>query len=212
MRTSEPRTSVRAPQSVRLAPLSRGGIYLLTWTTHGTWLPGDPRGFVSRVPTPDGHAIHNKVGTPFDRDMPVVLQEARKRTKSPEVWLSAEHAEVCASSFQEAAQNAEARIGAYAIMRGHCHVVVRTSILEGAETLRRLKGVSARRLTQAFGKPPAISWWTRNGSHRLLTNSPSIQGAIRYVLQQEKPLVIYRAPPKPMNLRPLVNLSPDRAD
>jgi len=25
--------------------------WLLTWTTYGTWLPGDARGFVSPIPT-----------------------------------------------------------------------------------------------------------------------------------------------------------------
>jgi hypothetical protein len=174
--------------------VNRGGTYLLTWTTHGTYLPGDPRGFVSRVPSEDGASIHNKVGTAYDRDMPALLRRARSTTVGEEVWISNEHAECCARAFEEASLNAHATIGVFAIMRGHCHVVVRSPTLEGAELLRRFKGVSARRLTQQFGKPKALSWWTRKGSHRLLTNTPSILGAIRYVLNQRQPLVAFRAP------------------
>ncbi|MBX3388865.1 MAG: transposase [Phycisphaeraceae bacterium] len=134
--------------------------------------------------------------------MPRILDEALKQVKGVEVWLTPRHAEVCALAFEEASQNAAGRIGAFAIMRGHCHVVVHSPRLEGAEVLRRFKGVSARRLSQRFGKPPAITWWTRNGSHRLLPDGPSIRGAIRYVLQQEKPLIVYRAPQKSASIRP----------
>jgi len=28
--------------------------WFLTWTTYGTWLPGDDRGFVCNVSSPDG--------------------------------------------------------------------------------------------------------------------------------------------------------------
>jgi len=173
--------------------VNRGGVYLLTWTTHGTRLPGDPRGFVSRVPSKDGPVIHNKVGTEYDRDMPSVLKQARKMMQDEQVWLSYENAECCALAFDEAASNAHARIGVYAIMPGHCHIVLHSPTLEGAELLRRVKGVSARRLCQQFGRPPALSSWTRNGSHRLLTTRPSIHGAIRYVLNQQKPLIVFRA-------------------
>ena len=43
--------------------------WLLTWTTYGTWLPGDQRGFVSNVPNGSGPEVrHNIPGTPYDAD------------------------------------------------------------------------------------------------------------------------------------------------
>lgn len=192
-------TQSRGLQSARAsrrypAGVNRGGTYLLTWTTHGTYLPGDQRGFVSRIPSENGSVIHNQVGTAYDRDMPALRRRSQRAALGDEVWLSDKHADRCARAFEEAALNANATIGAFAIMRGHCHVVVRSPSLEGAELLRRFKGVSARRLTQQFGKPAALSWWTRKGSHRLLTNTPSILGALRYVLNQRQPLIVFRTP------------------
>jgi hypothetical protein len=54
--------------------------WLLTWTTYGTWLPGDKRGFVSPVRTGAGsERRHNQPGTPYDADMPR-LQSYGSRT------------------------------------------------------------------------------------------------------------------------------------
>lgn len=43
--------------------------WLLTWTTYGTWLPGDVRGFVSDVKDGPGPEVrHNIPGAPIDAD------------------------------------------------------------------------------------------------------------------------------------------------
>jgi hypothetical protein len=43
--------------------LGRGGTYLLTWTTYGSWLCGDERGFVSDIPDGEGgSSIRNRPG------------------------------------------------------------------------------------------------------------------------------------------------------
>ena len=45
--------------------------WLLTWTTYGTWLPGDRRGFVGLQRDLQGvPSIHNSPGTPYDADVP----------------------------------------------------------------------------------------------------------------------------------------------
>lgn len=62
--------------------LGRGGTYLLTWTTYGTWLPGDDRGFVSLVP--DGKAgsiIHNVPGEAFDRNFRSSVRRRQEKQK-----------------------------------------------------------------------------------------------------------------------------------
>jgi hypothetical protein len=44
--------------------------WLLTWTTYGSWLPGDRRGFVGKLRDETGRPIiHNEPGTPCDADM-----------------------------------------------------------------------------------------------------------------------------------------------
>jgi hypothetical protein len=56
--------------------------WLLTSTTYGTWLPGDPRGFVSNVADGPGPEVrHNIPGTPYDKDMPGLVRVARENLK-----------------------------------------------------------------------------------------------------------------------------------
>lgn len=169
----------------------RGGTYLLTWTTYASWLPGDARGFVSRVPSVDGYVIHNRVGTPQDADMPCVRNAALDRLRGEKIVLSRSHARCCQDAFEEVAAGRAHVIHACAIMATHVHVVVRSETDVGEELLRRFKGVSSRRLSQAFGKPNAPSWWTRHGSRRLLTTPQSREGAVQYTLTQERPLVLF---------------------
>src|SRR5207249_1492564 len=45
--------------------------WLLTWTTYGSWLPGDARGFVSEVRDETGaKVLHDEPGTAYDADLP----------------------------------------------------------------------------------------------------------------------------------------------
>ncbi len=171
---------------------TRGGWYLLTWTTYGTWLPGDPRAFVSRVKQENGsYEIHNQVGTPFDRDRPVVRELASARMKGDEVVLDEQAAGVCLEGIREACVNGDLLLRIAAIMRTHCHAVVFSQREEGAAVLQRFKGVSSRRMTQACGKPGAGTWWTRHGSRRLLDTPNSFERAVEYVRNQERPLVLF---------------------
>jgi len=170
----------------------RGGTYFLTWTTYGSWLPGDSRGFVSRVPVgTDEYTIHNRVGTPQDADMPLVREAAEARMRGAKIVFGREHAHCCRAAFEEVAERNEYVLHACAVMATHVHVVLRSESHEGPELLRFLKGVSSRRLTQMFGKPDAPSWWTRHGSRRLLTNPDSRAGAVRYTLTQDGPLTVF---------------------
>jgi hypothetical protein len=67
--------------------------WLLTWTTYGTWLPGDTRGFVSDVRDGPGPEVrHNVPSTPYDADDPRVRQRALGLLVGQLVWLTAEQA------------------------------------------------------------------------------------------------------------------------
>jgi hypothetical protein len=63
--------------------------WFLTWTTYGSWLPGDARGFVSPVRDGDGpEVVHNQPGTPYDADMPGLRKTAQHSLKGPPVYLT----------------------------------------------------------------------------------------------------------------------------
>jgi hypothetical protein len=58
--------------------------WLLTWTTYGTWLPGDQRGSVERS--------HNSVGTPWMRPNPALERAARTAMTGKPTFLNVRQA------------------------------------------------------------------------------------------------------------------------
>ena len=197
-RAPEPRHSCRADtKHSRRADLHRGGTYLLTWTTYGTWLPGDERGFVSRVPDDQGsHVIHNLPGEPYDGDEPAVRKAADARRQGAPVKLDRAAAEVCADALREVCEKYNVTIHAGAIMATHVHLVVTSDEAEGPRLLNLFKGVSSRRLGQRFGRQPSGSWWTASGSRRLLREGDAIENAVNYVRNQPSLLVAFECAPR----------------
>jgi len=179
----------------------RGGHYLLTWTTYGTWLPGDERGFVGRVPDEQGgHVIHNLPGEPYDADEPRLQREALRQRKGTPVKLTREQAGVCVEAFGEVCVKYGVSIDAGAVMANHVHLVVTSDESEGPRLLNLFKGVSSRRLGQRFGKQASGSWWTTGGSRRLLRDERAFENAVNYVRNQGHMLAACETPPPDMNV------------
>jgi len=199
----EPRDSSRADDASRDAAvagrdLAFGATYLLTWTTYGTWLPGDERGFVGRVPGgAGGHTIHNEPGQPYDADDERLRRAARARMKGAAVHLEPDSARVCAAAFRQVADRYNIGIHAGAIMATHVHLVVTAADAEPSRLLNLFKGVSSRRLGQSFGPRAAGAWWTRGGSYRSLVNDRAIRAATDYVRAQPSALEVFDHAPEP---------------
>ena len=167
--------------------------WLLTWTTYGTWLPGDIRGSVTSVKEGEGpRHRHNRHGTAYDGPMPGLRRSALDLMKGDPVWLEAAHAAVALQQFQEIANHRKWTIMAAAIMANHVHLVVG---VQGdpnpADLLQDFKSYSSRQLNAEFGRPDSGTWWTKSGSRRKLPNEPAVTAAVKYVLEQEKPLVTW---------------------
>ncbi len=78
--------------------------WLLTWTTYGTWLPGDVRGFVGNVRNPDGNQLVNNIpGTPYDADLPPLEDYARGQMAGSPVTLTKSDADALIKQYQETA-------------------------------------------------------------------------------------------------------------
>lgn len=168
--------------------MARGGTYLLTWTTYGTWLRGDPRGFVG--PVRDGEDVwttHNIVNTPFDADIPALMDADAERSHGVTL-LGVRRATVVAEALREVADRHALHLRVGAIMRTHVHAVILSPFDEGTKLLQLCKGVSSRRLGMRCGAPRAGTWWARHGSRRLLATPNSIDRAINYVRAHETAL------------------------
>lgn len=169
--------------------------WLLTTTTYGTWLPGDPRGFVSPVCDDAGCSVlHNVPGTPYDADLPRLQRHARKSLKDHPVSLTAQQAAVLLQQFRETADVRGWSLLAVAIMANHVHVVVGVSgDPDPADVLRDLKSYGSRALNRHGRRPASSTWWTASGSKRKLPDEASVLAAIEYVRRQKNPLLIWIA-------------------
>jgi REP element-mobilizing transposase RayT len=157
--------------------------WLLTWTTYGTWLPGDTRGSVTSVR--DGgkpRHRHNAAHSPIDAAMPGLEHSAQQLLKGAPVYLTGEQASVLLAQVQETAAFRGWVLLAAAIMRNHCHVVVGVrGDPEPEDLLRDLKSYGSRALNRQFTKPAGGTWWTQSGSRRKLPHQRAVDDAIDYV-------------------------------
>jgi REP element-mobilizing transposase RayT len=167
--------------------------WLLTWTTYGTWLPGDERGFVSEVNDGcGGRVIHNVPGTPYDAGWELLKHDSQNRLLCPPIYLSAEHVHPLCDQFQETATYRGWQLIAVAIMRNHIHVEVGVPGDPNPDhILRDLKSYASRSLNRRLARPASGTWWTESGSKRKLKDEKAILGAAAYIRDQEHPLLVW---------------------
>jgi REP element-mobilizing transposase RayT len=160
----------------------------ITWTTYGSRLPGDERGFVSNtfVPGQGYERKHNVLGTPYTADDPATRARARQLQKWPTVYLTATEALAAAECLVETAQRYGWRIVRAAVMTDHVHVVVMDCPDDGSQVRRVLKGNTQAQLSKNNGTSRV--WWTTGGSDRYKHGESAIVEAIRYVADQEHKL------------------------
>ncbi|MBI3839485.1 MAG: transposase [Planctomycetia bacterium] len=154
--------------------------WLLTWTTYGTWLPGDQRGSIAHS--------HNLVGTPWMGPNPALEQAARTAMAGEPTYLNVAQAQVLLAQFHETVDHRGWELRAAAVMRNHVHVVLGVPGDPEPDTLMRdLKSYGSR----ALGGRASGKWWTRSGSRRKLPDEASVAAAVRYVGRQQYALAVW---------------------
>jgi len=156
----------------------------ITWTTYGSRLPGDERGYVSNTFVPgEGYVSkQNIVGTPCTSADAATQVRARELQKWPTVLLTAAEAMVTARSLVETAERYGWSIARAAVMANHVHVVVLGCPDDGPAVRRVLKGNTQAKLSKQNGLPRV--WWTERGSDRYKHGEGAINAAIQYVADQ----------------------------
>ena len=178
---------------------SRRRWWHFTWTTYGTWLPGDKRGFVSNY-CEDGARLkrNNRLEDEYTADLPELI-EASRHLMHDSVRLREAQAVVCREQFLKTADHYRWQIAAGAIMPTHVHLLIGTpGDPEPEEMLRDLKSFASRTLNKYFERPDSGRWWTKSGSRRKVGDPDYFAAAYRYVLNQHDPLKAW-ADPLPTN-------------
>ena len=167
-----------------MGPDSGKRTWLLTWTTRGTWLPGDDRGWVQGDP-------NNHHNTPPEPPNERLRLWHLKRLKEKPVWLTKEQATLVLVAFQETARLQDWWLAAAAVMSNHVHLII---TVDGdpapGDLLRQFKTYASRALN-ALGEKH--TWWTTSGSTRKLPDVSAINAAMRYVIEQPGALAMHHS-------------------
>ncbi|MEO2034343.1 MAG: transposase [Planctomycetaceae bacterium] len=153
-------------------------VYLLTWTTYGSWLHGDQRGSIDLqhnlplTPVLPAHTGRRKSESSTLKTKPVLLDKTQRAIVSQTIRKVVEHK--CW------------RLHALNCRSNHVHVVILASDRTPEIVMNSLKSWSSRRLNEQLGEKRR--WWTRHGSTRYLNDKESVHRAIDYVLNRQDDL------------------------
>jgi REP element-mobilizing transposase RayT len=152
-------------------PHSEPLAFFLTWTTYGSWLPGDDRGWV------DGRGGCHA---------PEPLRAAAARRRMTEETVTFEGPQRVA---------VEEAIAAHCRVRGwhlhavqcrlqHVHVVVTAIERAPGDVMTQLKSWCTRALKELAGSrgaAPRKRWWTEGGSQRHIFHEGDLASVVAYV-------------------------------
>jgi REP element-mobilizing transposase RayT len=145
--------------------------YFLTWTTYGTWLPGDERGW------------NRKREADIQPANPLFVEMARSEMKEPEFRLSVSHRQIVEETIRDHCCKRDWHLHAVNARSNHVHVVV-TAAGYKPETVRdQFKAWCTRRLKDAG--VTRTRFWTEGGSRRWINHEDDLEAAIVYVIDAQ---------------------------
>lgn len=155
--------------------------YLLTFSSYGQRLHGDPRGSV--------HREQNGYGTPIDRTSQRVVALEQRSLRAPPFSLRLDDRNEVLHAIQEVCAVRNWHLLAAHIRTTHGHLVV-TGECAPETMLSTFKAYATRTLNTKDGQN--LPRWTTHGSTRYLWTPKSIAAACNYVLfLQGNPLTVF---------------------
>ncbi len=168
-------------------PMGEPLAYFLTWTTYGSWLPGDERGWVAK---------------PGQLQVPDATRQeaAQRRMTESALTLDPEQRRIVEDTIAKHCRIRGWYLHAVNCRTQHVHVVVtapkrhpkvvmdqfKAWCTRHLKDLERARNVAAESIRQ--------NWWTQGGSKRWLNNEKSLREAIQYVIEGQGNLT-----PRPSN-------------
>ena len=137
---------------------------MITWTTYGTWLQGDKRGYVK-----DGEIL-------LKND--ALLQSNLKRLKNPATRFDAEHCAIVRHAILNKARETRQQIYAISVCSSHVHIVAaRTN--ESIEKVVSYYKNAARIALRGRGFVGRV--WTKGFNKRFCFDREELKSKIKYV-------------------------------
>jgi len=158
-----------------------GAFWLVTWTTRGSWLPGDPRGFQTwrgreHVPPPKRYA---RAGEPTYDAEPYRDRHAHAQAISADaVRFSRAECRAVLNAVAEEINGIAIQPRIMSVAPTHAHLIARFGSLLIRPTVKRLKSAATRALPHfGLGNRP----WVRGCHMRSLPDDEALANAVVYV-------------------------------
>ena len=137
---------------------------MLTWTTYGTWLQGDRRGYVK-----------NAEVLPADEDL---YRANQKQMKFEPVRLSSKQQSIVRETILGTADKAGQKIFALAVAGNHLHLLLEPAGEPFGRVVSRYKN-TARKAIEAEGFNGQL--WTRGFDKRYCNSKEELINRIQYI-------------------------------
>ena len=138
--------------------------FMLTWTTYGSWLQGDPRGYVK-----DSQVL------PCDKKL---VYLCGKLQKTGTTKLRKDEKDIVSKAIFNEAKRIGMSIEALAVCNNHVHLVARFFLEPIGQIVSRFKNVTSYALRK-HGRTGRI--WTRGFDKRFCFSNEDLSRRVRYV-------------------------------
>jgi REP element-mobilizing transposase RayT len=145
--------------------------YFLTWSTYGTWLPGDERGW------------NRKGEADIQRANPLFVEMARSRMKEPDFRLSADDRRVVEVTIRDHCRVRKWFLHAVNARSNHVHVVVTAARYQPETGRDQFKAWCTRRLKEAGAT--RTRFWTEGASCRWINQEDDLEAVVLYVVEAQ---------------------------
>jgi hypothetical protein len=149
--------------------------FFLTWTTYGSWLPGDDRGWCDAAGGIRG-------------PNPRLALHASRTLRHSRVDFGPRERCVVEAAVRQHCDFRGWQLHAVSCRTMHVHAAVTARDSSPDAVLASLKAWCSRELSRQAGR--RSRWWTRGGSARLLFDTPAVANVVTYVREcQDRPRV-----------------------
>lgn len=145
--------------------------FFLTWTTYGTWLPGDQRGWIE---------FHHGWQLPD----PIRELEARAKMAEGSCLLTPKQREIVERQVAETCQHRGWCLIAVNCRSNHLHAVISAPNCAPRKIRQDIKAWCTRRL-KAESDSTRENWWAERGSIRYIFDDEALAVVVQYVTEAQ---------------------------
>ena len=138
---------------------------MITWTTYGTWLPGDGRGYVEKGGEVKAACVNLK-------------SDCASRMVQEPVRLTTEMKQIVSDSIREYLQREGVELLAIAVCSNHVHLVVKDCGRGIGEFVAQCKTVGRQAVKQTGFEGKV---WTKGYDRRFCFDEESLRARVEYV-------------------------------